>query len=83
MEKKYLVIVHRNNEKMNNIIICHNQQNAEDLHRHWFDIMEQQDPNRPFISSDGEVVLNNDRCNFITSVELAEIKTISLLKREE
>ena len=31
----------------------------------------------------GELLLNKDRNGFITAVELAEINTISLLKREE
>lgn len=83
MEKKYLVIVHRNDERMGNFIVCHNYQEAEDLHRYWFDIMEQQDPNKSFGIHDGELLLNKDRNGFITAVELAEINTISLLKREE
>ena len=83
MEKNYLVIVHRNDKRMNNIIVCYNQQDAEDTHRHWFDIMEQQDGNKPFGIHDGELLLNKDQNGFITGVELAEINTISLLKREE
>lgn len=39
MEKNYLVIVHRNDKRMNNIIVCYNDKEAEDTHRHWFDIM--------------------------------------------
>lgn len=83
MEKKYLVIVHRNDERMNNIIVCRDHQDAEHTHRHWFDIMEQQDPNKSFGVHNGKLLLNKDRNGFITAVELAEIKTISLLKREE
>ena len=83
MEKKYLVIVHRNDENMNNNIVCNNHQEAENAHRNWFYIMEQQNPNELFGTFDGRVIPNKDRSNFITSVELAEITTISLLKREE
>lgn len=83
MEKKYLIVVHRNDKRMNDTIVCYNQQEAEDLHKHWFDVMEQQDPNKSFGVHDGELLLNKDRNGFITAVELAEVKTLSLLKREE
>lgn len=83
MEKKYLVIVHRNDESRNNIIVCHNHQDAENTHSHWFDIMNYQDPNKPYGHHEGKLLLNKNRNGFITSVELAEIKTLSLLKREE
>ena len=83
MEKTYLVIVHRNDKRMNNIIVCYDHQEAEDTHKHWFDLMNQQNPNKPYGHRGEEILLNKDRDGFITAVELAEIKTISLLKREE
>lgn len=83
MEKKYLIIVHRNDESKNNIIVCNDHQDAENTHRHWFDLMNQQNPNKPYGHHNGELLLNKNRNGYIIAVELAEVKTISMLKREE
>ena len=40
MEKNYLIIVHRKDKRMNNIVVCYNQQEAEDAHKLWFNIMK-------------------------------------------
>lgn len=82
MKKKYVIIVHTRNKKYSNVILCNKEQVEEEYHK-WKQIANEQDPNLEYYNpTEQRVILNKNRPSYIVSVELAELKSLDIYKKE-